>query len=776
MDFDYVIELDQIRKDDLRKAGGKGANLGEMIEIRVPVPPGFVVSTASFDRLIDINNLDNKIQQIIDNTDVDDTEALLEASRKLKELILYCTMPPEIESKVLEAYKKLSRYVDAQGNSRTDLPEVAVRSSATAEDLPTASFAGQQATFLNVKGEKELIESVKKCWASLFEPRAIFYRSKHGFSKASIAVVVQKMINAEKSGTMFTVNPTKNENVVLIEAIWGLGENIVAGEISPDSYKVSKDIGERKGGIPKKADAIIDIQISSKAKMRVRDNISHMTVDVDVPKSRITAQVLTEDEILKLARYGIMLEKHFGNQPQDIEFAIDKDGRVTILQTRAITTKPKEYEVSSKPEIRGNQLLIGIGASPGIVSGRVRIIFGKDDITRLAKGDIIVTSMTSPDLVPAMSKSAAIITDLGGRTCHAAIVSREMGIPAIVGTKNASKILSDGQEVTVDAYEGIVYEGKINVISSQLQEHGQQDTDVETPSIATTTKTKIKVNLAFAHALDKIKSKADGVGLLRIEHMVTQFGVHPAKLVNEGKQGEYIRILLEGIRPIAKEFYPKPVWVRTLDARSDEFRNLEGGEREMQEDNPMLGWHGIRRSLDEPALLRAEFQAIKKMHEQEGLTNLHIMLPFVISVEEVQKAKEVAREVGLPPHSTNIGIMVETPASVMIIEDLCKEGIAFASFGTNDLTQLVLGIDRNNERLAKMSSPFHPAVLRSMKMVIEVCNEYGVETSICGESGSLPEMAKILVDYGIKSISCNMDAIDTIRAVVFQEEQKLANK
>ena len=247
MDFDYVIELDQIRKDDLRKAGGKGANLGEMIEIRVPVPPGFVVSTASFDRLIDINNLDNKIQQIIDNTDVDDTEALLEASRKLKELILYCTMPPEIESKVLEAYKKLSRYVDAQGNSRTDLPEVAVRSSATAEDLPTASFAGQQATFLNVKGEKELIESVKKCWASLFEPRAIFYRSKHGFSKASIAVVVQKMINAEKSGTMFTVNPTKNENVVLIEAIWGLGENIVAGEISPDSYKVSKDIGEREG-------------------------------------------------------------------------------------------------------------------------------------------------------------------------------------------------------------------------------------------------------------------------------------------------------------------------------------------------------------------------------------------------------------------------------------------------------------------------------------------------------------------------------------------------
>jgi pyruvate,water dikinase len=587
------------------------------------------------------------------------------------------------------------------------------------------------------------------------------------------------MTNAEKSGTMFTVDPTTNENVVLIEAIWGLGESIVAGEVSPDSYKVSKDIGEREEGeeIETRSEAIIDVRISSKAKMRIYDDISNMTVDVDVPKSRITAQVLTEDEILKLANYGIMLEKHYGNQPQDIEFAIDKNGKATILQTRAITTRMKDYVVTGRPEVRGSQLLTGIGASPGIASGRAKIIFGKGDITRIEKGDIIVTTMTSPDLVPAMSKSAAIITDLGGRTCHAAIVSREMGIPAIVGTKEASKI-SDGQEVTVDAYDGIMYEGKINVISSRQQKYGQrkqQDTHAEANLLpmVVQTKTKVKVNLAFARRLDEITSKADGVGLLRIEHMVTQFGVHPAKLVNEGKQENYIRILLEGIRPIAKAFYPKPVRVRTLDARSDELRNLKGGEHEIQEANPMLGWHGIRRSLDEPALLKSEFQAIKTMHEQEDLTNLHVMLPFVISTEEVQKAKEVAREVGLPD-SAEIGIMVETPASVMIIEDLCKEGIAFASFGTNDLAQLVLGIDRNNERLAKLSSPFHPAILRSMKMVIDVCNDYGVESSICGESGSMSEMAKILVGYGIKSISCNIDVIDTIRAVVYQEEQNLS--
>lgn len=780
MCYDYVIGLAQIRKHDVRKAGGKGANLGEMIQAGIPVPPGFVVSTASFDRLIHVNNLDSTIQQIIDNTSVDETAELLEASRKIKELILSCNMPHEIESRVTEAYGNLSGSGDARVDSRIDLPVVAVRSSATAEDLPTASFAGQQASFLNVKGEKDLIESIKKCWASLFEPRAIFYRTKHSFSKASIAIVVQKMINAEKSGTMFTVDPTTNENIVLIEAIWGLGESIVAGEVSPDSYKVSKDIGERKEGeeIEKKSEAIIDIQISSKAKMRIYDDISNMTADADVPKSRITAQVLTEDEILKLANYGIMLEKHYGNQPQDIEFAIDKNGMATILQTRAITTKAKEYEVTSRPEVRGNQLLTGIGASPGIASGRAKIIFGKGDITRIEKGDVIVTAMTSPDLVPAMSKSAAIVTDLGGRTCHAAIVSREMGIPAIVGTKDASKILSDGQEITVDAYDGIVYEGKINVISSRQQKYGQQkqqDTRAETNllSTVTQTKTKVKVNLAFARRLGEITSKADGVGLLRIEHMITQFGVHPAKLVNDGKHDEYIRILLEGIMPIAKAFYPKPVWVRTLDARSDEFRNLKGGEHEIQEANPMLGWHGIRRSLDEPALLKSEFQAIKTMHEQEDLTNLHVMLPFVISTEEVQRAKEVAREVGLPD-SAEIGIMVETPASVMIIEDLCKEGIAFASFGTNDLAQLVLGIDRNNERLAKLSSPFHPAILRSMKMVIDVCNDYGVESSICGESGSMSEMAKILVGYGIKSISCNIDVIDTIRAVVYHEEQKLS--
>lgn len=770
MNHGYVIELDQIGKDDIKIAGGKGANLGQMIKFGIPVPSGFIVTTSSFDYLIQTNNLGNQIEQIIKNIDVENTTELFMASNTIKKLILSCRMPSEIESKIIESYKNLSekdREYDRDVNHPNKRDVLcAIRSSATAEDLPTASFAGQQASFLNVNGKEELIESIKKCWASLFEPRAIFYRAKHGFSKASIAVIVQKMVNAQKSGIMFTVDPTTGDNIILIESTWGLGESIVGGEVAPDSYKVTKDEVEK--GM--RHEAIMEVKISQKTKMRFYDYTLNSNVEINVPESKLNAQVLTTDEILKLAEYGIMIEKYYGGQPQDIEFAIDDNSTITFVQTRAITTKAKEMiEKIDSSHYGKNKLLQGTGASPGIVTGKVKLILRKDDITKIENGDIIVTTMTSPDLVPAMSKSAAIITDLGGRTCHAAIVSREMGIPAIVGTQKATRILRDTQEVTVDAYNGIVYEGKLKLIKEQEQ-FVEKKVNEKIP-LMPITKTKVKVNIAFGHGVEQIASKADGIGLLRIEHLITMYGVHPAKLVKQGKQEQYMKILMDGIRPIAKAFNPKSVWVRMLDARTDEFRNLEGGEDEPVEANPMLGWHGIRRSLDEQELLKSEFQAIKRLHE-EGLTNLQVMLPFVISVEELKKAKEIAKQVSLPLDKAKIGIMVETPASVMIIEDLCKEGIAFASFGTNDLTQLVLGIDRNNERLAQLSSEFHPAVLRSMEMVINICNRYGIETSICGESGSNPSMVRILMKYGIKSISCNIDAIDTIREVVYHEEQQ----
>ncbi|HZA69690.1 MAG TPA: phosphoenolpyruvate synthase [Nitrososphaeraceae archaeon] len=761
----YVIGLDQIGRHDLKKAGGKGANLGELIKIGIPVPEGFIVTTASYNRLIQEYDLANKILELTEKTDVENPSSLLKASREIKKTILSHRIPEDIRTNVSKAYESLSRFGEVKRLQREkNSVLVSVRSSATAEDLPTASFAGQQASFLNVKGERSLFKSIRKCWASLYEPRAIFYRRLHNISKVSIAVIVQKMINSEKSGIMFTIDPTSGENVIIIEAIWGLGEGIVGGEVSPDMYKVSKD--DRPIG------TIIESQISNKTKMKLLDQVSDRTIELNVPKNKSNAQVLTREEILDLSKYGVMLEHHYENDPQDIEFAIENN-KIVILQTRPVTSKIKERPRLG--ETKSRQLLKGTGASPGVATGKVRIILGKRGITKIENGDIIVTTMTSPDLVPSMNKCSAIITDLGGKTCHAAIVSREMGIPAVVGTQDGTTKLKERQQITVDAYNGIVYDGKINLDTGLTQHKRNIGTGKLELKSNPKTSTKVKVNLAFSQRLEEIASKVDGVGLLRIEHMIAQAGIHPAKLIIEGNKEDYIKILTSGIRPIAKAFKQKPVWIRTLDARSDEFRNLEGGENEPQEANPMLGWHGIRRSLDEPELLRAEFEAIKKLYD-EGFENLEVMLPFVVSIDEVLRAKEIAKETGMSD-KVKVGVMIETPASVMIIEELCKEArIAFASFGTNDLVQLTLGVDRNNERLSNISSVLHPAILRSMKMVIDTCNQFGVETSICGESGSNPNIAKILVTYGIKSISCNIDAIDITRRAIYEEEKGRATK
>ena len=756
--MEFIAWFEQIDKNSLSLAGGKGANLGELVKIKMPVPPGFVITTKAFDKFIELNAIKNQIQELIENCDVDNTEQLLETSKKIKSLILSQDFPVGMRTELIDAYRELSfteeiitpKAIELIAAGR-DYALVAVRSSAQAEDLPGASFAGQQATFLNVKGVKDYLESVKKCWASLYEPRAIFYRAKQGIKHSSIAVVVQRMVSSDASGVMFTINPVTGENEIVIEATWGLGESLVSGEVEPDFYRVSKD------------GRILEKKIGKKEKMRVRDLATDRTVVLPVAEKKVNAQVLSDEEILKLAEYGIAIEKHYG-KPQDIEFAIEK-GRIFIVQARAVTTQAKMEKV----KVEGEILLKGLGASPGIASGVVKIVHGLQDITKVQKGDILVTKMTSPDLVPTMSKCAAIITDAGGRTCHAAIISREMGIPCIVGTETATQVLKDGQEVTVDAYTGTVYAGRVEIKKPEVEVPAKEE---ELPTLEKLTVTQIKVNLAFADNVEQIAPKVDGVGLLRIEHMITKAGVHPAKLVKEGKREDYIKILLEGIRPIAKAFHPKPVWVRTLDARSDEFRNLEGGEEEPKEDNPMLGWHGIRRSLDEPELLKAEFEAIKRLHE-EGLNNVHVMLPFVISVDELRRAKEIAKEVGLPS-SCKIGIMVETPAAALTIEDFCKEGIDFISFGTNDLSQLVLGVDRNNEKLAKLFTENHSGVKKLVKYVIKVCKSYNVETSICGEAPSnLPEFVEFLIKAGIDSISVNVDAIDRVKMQVVKIERKL---
>jgi pyruvate,water dikinase len=757
--MEYILWLEQVNKDSLKLAGGKGANLGEMVGMRLPVPPGYVITTKAFDRFLEVNGIVEKIQEIIKQTNVEDTDQLLQASQQIKDMIINADFPIAMRNELVETYREISysnqiltdKAIQLISAGR-EMALVAIRSSATAEDLPTASFAGQQATFLNVKGLREYLEAVKNAWASLYEPRAIFYRAKNNVESASIALVVQKMVNSEKSGVMFTTNPATGEDQVVIEATWGLGESLVSGAVEPDSYLISKD------------GKILDIKIGKKERMKVRDLATDKTVDLPVAENKVGAQVLTDEEALELTQYGLWIEAHY-EKPQDIEFALER-GKIYIVQTRPITTKVKERE---EAEISGEPILKGLAASPGVATGVVRIIKNMKDITKVQQGDILVTKMTSPDLVPTMSKSGAIVTDEGGLTAHAAIVSREMGIPCIVGTKTATQVLEDGQRITVDAYKGFVYPGIVEVEQplqevSEISLEGLSDLD----KIVTT---QVKVNLVFADKVEQVAKKVDGVGLLRIEHMITKSGKHPAKLVKEGRAEEYIQILLDGIRPIAQAFNPKPVWVRTLDARSDEFRNLEGGESEPHEDNPMLGWHGIRRSLDEPELLKAEFEAIKKLHE-EGFTNAHIMIPFVISVDEFKKAQEIGQEVGLP-ETVKMGIMVETPAATLTIEDFCEAGVDFVSFGTNDLTMLTLGIDRNNAKISHLYSELHHGVLRQMKHVINVCNKYGVESSVCGESGSNPVMAEKLVEFGIKSISANMDAIDKIRIAVIKSEKRL---
>ncbi|ADP76928.1 phosphoenolpyruvate synthase [Methanothermus fervidus DSM 2088] len=750
----YVAFFDEITKDDLELAGGKGANLGEMSKAGIPVPPGFIVTAESYRKFIEETGLDSKIRTLLEDVDVNNTAELQKVSKEIKDSIMSVEMPEHIKTLIIESYNALCQQVGE------DEVYVAVRSSATAEDLPEASFAGQQETYLNVKGAKNVVHNVQKCWASLFEARAIFYREQNNIDhfKVSIAVVVQKMVDAEKSGVMFTAHPSTGEDVMVIEASWGLGEGVVSGAVIPDTIVVDKKTGE-----------ILDYKVSKKKVMFVRENGG--TVKKKVPKELQNERVLDDKEIEELMKIGNKIQEHYGF-PQDIEWAIE-NGNVYILQSRPITTLKKEKPKVKEEGKKVREILVkGLGASPGLASGKVRIVKSMEHLNKVKHGDILVTEMTTPDMVPVMKKASAIVTDEGGVTCHAAIVSRELGIPCVVGTGNATKTLKDGEEVVVDGKKGIVYKGKLK--KEEAKEKEVEKVVTKTPPI---TATEVKVNISIPEAAKKAAATgADGVGLLRTEHMILSMGVHPKKFIMEGKEEELIEELAKNILKVVDAFYPKPVWYRTLDAPTDEFRELEGGEDEPFEHNPMLGWRGIRRDLDEPEILKAEFKAIKKLCEQ-GYDNIGVMLPLVQHPDEVIAAKKIAREVGLEPHKdVEFGIMVETPSAALIIDDFIKAGIDFVSLGTNDLTQYVLAIDRNNELVSHLYSEEHPAVMKLVKNVIKKCKKASVKTSICGQAGSTPHIVEKLVEYGIDSVSANIDSVEEIRDVVARQEKKLVLK
>lgn len=767
MFFLYTAKIEGIGSES-RDVGGKAKNLGEMVKAGLPVPPGFVVTTEAYVKFMKANKLPERIGEILGNLDVDDVQALQDGSREIKELILNSQIPDYIEKPIKESYEDLSIGKEAKevGGVALDMIKagrdrvlVAVRSSASAEDLPGASFAGQMKSILNVSGIGAVLSAVKECWASLFTPRAIFYRKNKGFNKIpKMGVIVQKMIESEKSGVMFTADPATNDTTkVLIEGSWGLGEAVVAGLVTPDEYEMDKTTGE-----------VLMERVHNKLWMIRRDPSTGKTVKESVPREKQKQGVLSGDEINKLWELARKVEDHYKGQPQDIEWCIER-GRIYLVQTRPITTLGEGVSEASTEEA-GDIIIEGLSASPGIVKGKVRIIAGPEEIGKIEEGDIMVTKTTNPDYVPIMRKAKAIITDSGGRTSHAAIVSRELGIPCIVGAEDATTKLKDGQEVTVDATSGKVYEGLRDIGKEQAEVSMPGGPEIPSSALDKFTATEIKVNLAFPEMAKKAVDKCDGVGLLRAEHMLTESGKHPIYLSRENPE-ELIGIIKKSLREIARVFHPKPVWYRTLDARTDEFRSLEGGEEEPQEDNPMLGWHGIRRSLDEPDVFKCELEAIKRLRG-EGLDNILVMLPFVSSVEEVRAAKEIISSV-FQGEGLGVGIMVETPAAALVVEELCKEGIDFISIGSNDLTQLVLGVDRNNANISKLYSEFHPAVVKLIRDVVKTCKGFGVKSSICGEAGSDPRMAEILVEVGIDSISSELDSLDKIKLTVARTERKL---
>lgn len=744
-----VLWLEEIKKEDIVSVGGKGASLGEMTSIGLPVPTAFVVTAQAFRRFLVESGIEETLFRRLDRLDVDDTDALEAVARDAQDLVLNVGIPEQIRDDITGAYSRMG-----EGGMI-----VAVRSSATAEDLPEASFAGQQETFLNIKGDADLLEAVQKCWASLYGERAIYYRSKQGFDDRSvnIAVVVQQLIPSEKAGVLFTSHPVTGEPLTIIEGSWGLGEAVVSGSVSPDKYVFDL-----------RTERVVDRLIAEKEIAILADG-GKGTKIVDLTPEQRDAAVLSDEEVARLSMLGKIAEDHYGI-PQDIEWAI-VEKEFFILQSRPITTI-KRSEITLPGKVEGGELgavlLEGQGASPGVGSGRVAIVRDMKDARAVKEGDILVAKMTNPDMVPAMRRVRAIITDEGGMTCHAAIVSRELGTPAVVGTKKATKLLKAGQMVTVDGEKGLIYEG---VLETPKQEVAAAPVVAQAAPVITGTLVKVNVSLPEA-AQRAAATGADGVGLLRIEHLILGLQKTPGWYINEGKEDEFIQSLYDGIKVVLDAFPGKPVWVRTLDAPTDEFRNMEGGEEEPVEHNPMLGWRGIRRDLNSPDQFRMQVETFKRLWSA-GYDNLGVMFPLVNHPDEFLQAKAMMKRWGVDVENVTLGIMVEIPSSAILIEEFIEAGIKFASFGTNDLVQYTLAIDRNNENVADMYKPKHPAVLRLIDMAIKACRAHGVECSICGQAGSDPSMATWLVEHGISSVSANIDAVPRIREAVARKEKQM---
>lgn len=782
----FILWFEDLRKEDVLIVGGKCANLGELLQAGIPVPPGFAVTAQAYEKFITETGIAKKIYKIIEKTvtDINDPHQYEKASKEIRQLIESTPILPQIEKAIKNAYNELGK------RTKSSRVFVAVRSSATAEDLPDASFAGQQETYLNVKGGKELVEKTVRCWSSLFTPRAIFYRTQKGFEheQVLISVGVQKMVDAKVAGVTFTINPVTGEpNQIVTESTWGLGESVVSGAITPDNYITDKNTLE-----------IISKKIAKKTVEYVRDSKTGKTNRLNVPIERQGQSSLTDEEIVKLTELANRIEKHYDGKPQDIEWAIDRHlafpENIFIVQSRPETVwslKMVSSKVEAKPTppsrpMERKVVVKGIAAGKRAVgAGVAKIALTPDDASKLMeKGDILVTTMTNPDYVPFMKLSGAIVTDKGGVTCHAAIVSRELGIPCIVATENGTQIMTTGKEYTVDARSGVVYEGIMKEFVRQAESPMTGITHSTAIMSAPITATKIYLNLGVPDMIDKYKNLPfDGIGLMRIEFILASYiGEHPMYLLETGQADKFISKLAEGIATVARPIQPRPVVVRFSDFKTNEYRELKGGEKyEIVEANPMLGWRGTSRYISKwyEKAFRLECKAIKKCREEWGLTNIWVMLPVVRTVWEAKKCLKIMKDEGLERSERSrdfqIWFMAETPSIAIMADEFSQLCDGF-SIGSNDMTQGILLIDRDSERLGLMGyfDERDPAIKRILAHLIRVAHQYGRTVSICGEGPSnLPDFTEFLVKCGIDSVSVNADAVVRTRQLVASIEQKI---